>query len=497
MPVRSLWLLACLLPLTLSAQYATVEQVVIDPAHRPVITGQFVNRPADWAGVRVVAEWQPLTSQDFRVDTVGIAADGSFRLVGHHPLPLQQVDLSVGDWYFRLLTTDSLHVTFDVAKMRAKESVIEQFSGPGAVTNRYFEQFFVSDYRAYRDRLYPLLPIDIPGTDAWQGVQGQLALTKSTVDTIYRDFTARHPGGGADAVLLYDYLLAEYVYRPLAQRLNLYLSQHPEARADVLAEPFVEKLIAWRPTVWNTDAAEVYVNLGYVLFGGPFDTTGVSLAKTRDYFLLLMTPEDPVNLALFAEEIIPMMSIPWMVEHLKAQVRAQTQRRAQIERQLASAQVSGELSGLAELLLKDTIGFYVVEDTDVAALIGTLQRAAYRGVLYDFWAPWCGPCLSDWKTGKASKRALRAARIPTVYLCTPNNTTRADWQQTAISYQQYGLHIYLSAEAEVKLRQLFDATDSGYPEYVLVDSRGRIHQDAFNQLVDNWDIPALLRSLDR
>ena len=484
--------------LTSMAQYPDIETVEVRADHPPIITGQFINRPVGWQAPVLLAETQSLTSLDLDIDTVRVAPDGKFRIHLPSPLPLQQVELYVGDdYFFLLLTNDSLHLTLDATKMAQRQAVIETFSGPAATLNRAMERYQTMDRSAYRGRLYwSLTPADLDHPDLVR-TELRMQAVGATVDSLYRDYLQRHPDT-PDSLTLRHWMWHEYVYAPLVTVValwtgrNTYQAATPEERAVLIA---VSQQI---PVVWNGNAAAFYASVGSLKYQElPPAAIRAAGPLGEELVLLLHAPRDPQAFSRFVEQISPQLQTDWLKELLlKRNAQVAAKRRLARDR-LQRAVVSTALDYLdGRTLERDTFLFFVADTVAPATLIASLL-GNHRAIILDFWAPWCGPCIYDWQTGLPIKLALKAVDIPVVYLCTATQTTQEQWRRAAIAHDQRGIHVYLNSTEEAALRRLVDAVDTGYPEYVLIDQRRRSWKDPLNQLISQWSVAELLDLINR
>lgn len=92
-------------------------------------------------------------------------------------------------------------------------------------------------------------------------------------------------------------------------------------------------------------------------------------------------------------------------------------------------------------------------------------------VIYlDFWAPWCGPCMSEMPNSKNLKKQFDGKDVVFVYLA--NRCEESAWKTTIAEKKIEGEHYYLTDKQYAGLRDLFEI--KGIPHYALIDKNGKI-----------------------
>jgi thiol-disulfide isomerase/thioredoxin len=96
----------------------------------------------------------------------------------------------------------------------------------------------------------------------------------------------------------------------------------------------------------------------------------------------------------------------------------------------------------------------------------------YKGkvVYIDFWAPWCGPCMSEMPNSKVLQQELAGKEV--VFLYIGLSCSRKSWENTIKDKGMEGEHYFANDNEGKLLSEKFNI--SGIPHYVLVDKTGKV-----------------------
>ena len=105
-----------------------------------------------------------------------------------------------------------------------------------------------------------------------------------------------------------------------------------------------------------------------------------------------------------------------------------------------------------------------------------------KALIIDFWATWCVPCLHEMPYSKKLHVANKDLPIEYVYICTHSSSNIKLWKNKIAELKLPGTHIFIDKKIVEELKSKFDDAGSGFPTYVVIDAKGKLHPNAIQQM---------------
>lgn len=184
--------------------------------------------------------------------------------------------------------------------------------------------------------------------------------------------------------------------------------------------------------------------------------------------------------------IIPTMQTQWCKAVLQQMQQEELRDNEKINKLLNQSTAMNTNTSLGKHLLSisNNINLYQANHQNINDLLNAIQNK-YKGktIIIDLWATWCGICISDMKKSTEIKKELKKLPVEIVYLC--GDSSLEHWKTMTTKLTLSGEHILLNESLSAELLKLFNF--QGYPNYLLIDSKGKYHTNPFD-LISEIDV---------
>jgi thiol-disulfide isomerase/thioredoxin len=126
------------------------------------------------------------------------------------------------------------------------------------------------------------------------------------------------------------------------------------------------------------------------------------------------------------------------------------------------------------MLLENIPTNILVESDEMTALDSVIAINKGKIMYVDFWAPWCGPCMSEMKPSKQLREKLKGKNVIFIYLAC--NCSEKSWQAAIANNDIDGTNLLLSNNDYLILSKRYGI--SGIPHYLLIDKTGKTIKNA-------------------
>ncbi len=152
---------------------------------------------------------------------------------------------------------------------------------------------------------------------------------------------------------------------------------------------------------------------------------------------------------------------------------------------LENSQEKEKVDEIGEFLSETPSGakLYVGNNKGAGALLKCIKnKFPNKALIIDFWATWCGPCISQMPYSQKLHKETEYLPVEFIYICTSQNSTKQDWISKITDLRLSGIHLFLDKEKVDGLMKAFSI--NGFPSYVFIGSDGNYKPGVISSIRD-------------
>jgi thiol-disulfide isomerase/thioredoxin len=412
---------------------------------------------------------------------------GAAKIVLDQNLPYQQIWLSVGDYlYAGIYVNEGLTVTLDAKKLSKEAYMIGEgvaYSGTDGNLNTVMNQnvlFRKKDREALSTRFRELN-------------QGR---RKSTPDVYFAKVDSiRTAITQIDNEFIADH--KNYAWAVKNETTSEFYGNLCVAYwGDVMPETLFKEISNHQPYFTSNDGALFYSYLNTYTRSTPANKSNKTLADNLAAFDSLYTPQksDILKLVLLDSQkdvfsksystIIASIKTSWCKKRASDELVKANLNQKRIDNLFASStKLEGATIGTPLVKMPFDAELYRLDKVKSVDefMLSLKQKFPNKALIFDFWATWCAPCLSDLPSSKKLHEANKDLSVEYIYLCTSSGSSLDLWKTKVADLQIPGTHIFMDEKIVAQLKSMFNAT-GGFPAYVVMDVNGKINPKSITRM---------------
>lgn len=466
----------------------------------PVIKGRLLNctpEDIDTLSIRYMLVVPNPESQSTRY--VNLKKDGSFEIKLDYAIPFQQIWLMLPYSFSQVIAHKGLHIEADLQEMRAYDQehpeskerppLFLKYSGPDASINQMVNQYIRFEPKEL-EKIYEL-------QNKAHDYKAPIAEKMKAWDEAFQlkqereiRFLKQNPFQQEAWVLENERQSEYYSYQFILH------SKDNMSTVDSLAAA-----LHHQPKLLSNDGRAYYAYFHMMLsFKYKMDIlkglAEINISPQKaDLIKIIGAPQDLEDRTSYIEKILPTLQTPWCKQLLQAEFSRHQKQNQQINSALQNMSAKTTQTTLGKFVgsLSQGANLYTAEEQQIDSLVQRI-RALYpqQAIILDVWATWCGPCISDMKNSRDSKKRLKDLPVKIVYLCVDKASSEEKWKKKIAELGLDGNHIWLNGKLSTDIMERYGL--AGYPSYIFIDKTGKYHAK-FISSIQYLDIEALKKKL--
>ena len=202
-----------------------------------------------------------------------------------------------------------------------------------------------------------------------------------------------------------------------------------------------------------------------------------------DFLKIKITSKDPNEQKIITETVLDNIHTDWCKNVIQKRYEDNLEKLAAINKVLQDSKPLMSENQFGEPIAELPFGakLYKVDNIKSETLLSNLKKSfENKALIIDFWATWCAPCIEDMPYSKKLHDNTKDLPLEFVYLCTSSSSSIEKWKTKIAELEIGGTHIFVEQNIENELMNMF--SKSGFPSYVLIDSKGEYKPGAISRM---------------
>jgi thiol-disulfide isomerase/thioredoxin len=409
---------------------------------------------------------------------------GVAKIVLDQKLPLQQIWLSVGDYFYAgIFVNTGLAISLDVKKLPKDgaymigEGVV--YSGADGEINTVLNKNVLFK-KAEKEALFNTLRAVSQSRTKYNA---DIFIGK--VDSI-REALTRIDNEFSTSFQSYAWAVNNETLSQVYGQLCLAYGE------DAMPEPLFNEIKNHQPYFTSNEGVLFYMYLTMYTYFKNRPTLDRNLILLDSLYtqqkadvlkLMLLYKEKDVYAQSYAK-IINSIKTPWSKSLASNELMKANINQKRIDSLLAlSVKLEKTIIGTPLLKMPFDAELYKIDEIkNIDDFIVSLkQKFPNKALVIDFWATWCEPCLSDLPSSKKLHEGNKDLDIEYIYLCTSSGSDLDKWKTKVADLQIPGTHFFMNEKLIAQLTNMLNAS-AGYPAYVTIDSKGKINSKVITRM---------------